>query len=223
MIANLQEKLDAFMVGDDVKPRCFHCNKTGHIMRDCWELQDEKKEGRDKRDASKRDGRDSSRRDNPKHVSPNTPPRESSTRDEYVLSDTRAVDSSNNVYSALEGDDRAVLVTGFINRKKTNLLIDTGAGPCVIDVGTLRELNIHQHVNTNEAGGHLHGVGDANVIGTIDLEVRLHQHLKRTHKFKVVNDIGGTILLGRSWLSKFDSLKINWKEMTLKIGDILIN
>ena len=68
-----------------------------------------------------------SRRDTSKRVSSRTLPDHSSVPEE--CSETGAVNSVDNVYSTLDGDDRAVLVTGFINRKKTNLLIDTGPGP----------------------------------------------------------------------------------------------
>ena len=109
-----------------------------------------------------------------------------------------------------------------MNRKKADLLIDAGAGPCVIDLIALKLLNICEEINPNGAGKQLNGVGNANVIGTIRLDISLHRNLKRSHEFKVVNDIGGAILLGRSWLSKFESLQINWKTMTLKIGDIVV-
>ena len=53
-------------------------------------------------------------------------------------------------FCTLEGDDRAVLVNGFVNRKKADLLIDTGAGPCVTDLIALEKLNIsRERINRN--------------------------------------------------------------------------
>ncbi len=115
-----------------------------------------------------------------------------------------------------------MIVNGFVNQKKVDLLIDTGAGPCIIDVGTLETLKGGTKIDYKEAGNQLHGLGDARVLGTVKLDVRLHPRLKRNQIFKVVEDIGGTILLGRKFLSKFETLQINWKELTLKIDDILV-
>ena len=130
--------------------------------------------------------------------------------------------SNEDVFGTFEGEDTSVLVRGFINRKAVDLLIDTGAGPCVIDLRTLKKLNKSNCINYAEGGRQLHGLGDANVIGTVTLDVSLQSKLRRTQTFKVVKDLGGTILLGRKFLAKFGSLQINWRKMTLKIDDILI-
>ena len=123
----------------------------------------------------------------------------------------------SNVFCSFEGEDTSVLVGGFINRKKVDLLIDTGAGPCVIDMGTIGKLGNENAIDISEAGKQLNGLGNARVIGTIKLDVFLHSHLKQSQVFKVVEDIGGIILLGRKFLSKFKSLQINWREMTLVV------
>ena len=132
---------------------------------------------------------------------------------------------SDNVsaYCALTDNcDAAVTVSGSLNGKKKTLLIDSGAGPCVIDTDTLGAIPNHDKINMLEDEKTLKGVGSSRVIGTVILEVTLHAKIKKRQLFNVVDDLGGTVLLGRSFLRKFDKLEINWKEITLKIDDILI-
>ena len=229
LIQSLQEKLDAFMVNDDTKSRpwCTHCSKPGHSIQNCWWYKPDSKNDVN----HQQEQRDTRRRGQGPGVIDNFPPPSlpqnsipENGRNQPPEEIPNSGDKRDNVYCTLEGDDGAVLVNGFVNRKKADLLIDTGAGPCVTDLIALEKLNIsRESINRNDAGRQLSGVGNANVIGTIKLDVSLHRRIKRTHEFKVVNDIGGAILIGRSWLSKFESLKIDWKTMTLKIEDIVIN
>ena len=101
-------------------------------------------------------------------------------------------------------------------------MIDTGAGPCVIDLMVLNGLDTKKKVNIESAGGSLKGVGASKVIGTVSLNVNLHPDINGTQVFKIVENLDGMILLGRSFLKKFNSLEVDWSKMMLKINGKLI-
>ena len=55
-------------------------------------------------------------------------------------------------------------------------------------------------------------MGTALTVGIIELDVELHPGLRKKKDFKVVNDLNGVILIGRTFLKTFDTLEIDWKE-----------
>ena len=75
---------------------------------------------------------------------------------------------------------------------------------------------------TPVAGKQLYGLGDAKILGNIHLEITLDPKIKCKQEFSVVDNIGGIILLGRKFLTKFNSLEVNWKEMILKIEGVQV-
>ena len=222
IIKELQEQLDTFMVKDDnQRPRCHYCDKPGHLRRDCWHAPENQRRG-DYGGRQQRGGGNVSRNvrkiDHDQTLLEKNDIIDGAKRSKQVIEDK----SAPNVFCTFEGNDTSVLVGGSINGKKVNLLIDTGAGPCVIDIWTLKRLGKDYTIDPSESGNQLSGLGNAKIIGTVKLEVILNPHLKQTQVFKVIEDIGGTILIGRRFLSKFKTLQINWKEMTLKINDVLV-
>ena len=66
------------------------------------------------------------------------------------------------------------------------------------------------------------GLANIRTVGTVTLEVVLHENVTCTQEFDVVKNIGGMILLGRKFLQKFESLQVKWKTMELKIGYTII-
>ena len=131
-------------------------------------------------------------------------------------------DHVSDVYCDIsDNNDIAVTVSGSLNGKEKPLLImDTGAGPSVIDMNTLDSVP-HGRIDYDTGGKDLKGVGSTRVIGTVTLEVTLHPRIKKRQLFNIVEDLGGTVLLGRSFLRKFEKFEVNWKEMSLKIDNIL--
>ena len=208
-ISSLQDKLDAFTVREESSERqprgsntnkwCNHCKIPGHTRKECWKLNPEQR-----------------------------PKGERGVSDIYPMNDSDHTAmtvkcSASDVYCNLnDSDDIAVIVKGSVNGKKKPVLIDTGAGPCVIDIPTLDTLGRHDRIDFNGEGKKLNGVGSVHVVGTVTLEVSLHPQVKKKQLFNVVHDLGGTILLGRTFLKKFEKLEVNWKKLSLKIGDFLI-
>ena len=102
------------------------------------------------------------------------------------------------------------------------VLIDTGAGPCVIDIEVLKKWNLEKLIKWNTKEERLQGLGSAKSLGTVVLNFCLHPKLQRKQTFKVVQNLNGTILIGRSFLAQFETLEVNWKKITLKIDNIFV-
>ena len=96
-------------------------------------------------------------------------------------------------------------------------MIDSGAGPCVIDLAVLKEWNHFNKIKLGEGGRNLYGLGISKIIL---LKVQLHQNLVKNQEFKVVEGLGRTIILGRTFLSGFQTLKINWDTLQVDIGNV---
>ena len=101
-------------------------------------------------------------------------------------------------------------------------MIDSGAGPCVIDVALLKEWSLFNKIKLGEGGRNLYGLGISKSMGTIVLKVQLHQNLVKSQEFKVVEGLGRTIILGRTFLPGFKTLKLNWDTLQVDIGNVSV-
>ena len=189
-IRDMQEKLDAFMVSEkkfDSRriPRCFHCDKPGHVIRDCRFLQ----------------GRNQQQRGNQTSKSENTKGRD---------------DKSRYGYCQLPlNENRAMMVKGRLNGKAFDMLVDTGAGPCIIGLNKLKNI-CKEDITVQKSGKMLKGLGSVKSLGTIILPVSLPSNIKKDQEFIVVENLD-VVLLGCKFLSKFDKLEVNWKSMKICI------
>ena len=77
-------------------------------------------------------------------------------------------------------------------------------------------------IKLGEGGRNLYGLGISKIIGTIVLKVLLHQNLAKNQEFKVVEELGGTIISGRTFLSGFKTLKINWDTLQVDMGNVSV-
>ena len=86
------------------------------------------------------------------------------------------------------------------------MVLDSGAGPSVIDLGTVRYLGLERHINRRT--GTVYGVGQNPVliIGNIALDVDLGDDQLARHSFGVLADTNKTRILGLDLLSKLAPL-----------------
>jgi len=118
------------------------------------------------------------------------------------------------------GSNNAVMVQGRLNNAKTTMMVDSGAGPCVIDLPTLQKIS--PGIQVQPANRSLHGIGTAKVIGTAEVDVVLHAQVKAERQsFLIVPELG-VVLLGRDFLKRFNSLEISWRCLELKIDGHII-
>ena len=89
------------------------------------------------------------------------------------------------------------------------IVLDSGAGPSVIDLGTVRYLGLERPLNRRT--GTVYGVGQnpVQLIRNIALDVEGEDQLVR-HSFGVLADTNKTRILGRDLLSKFGPTEFDW-------------
>ena len=83
--------------------------------------------------------------------------------------------------------DECVAVKVELEKKTVNATMDSGAGPSVIDMGTLELLGLQNKItpcteNLVNASGH-----DMDIAGVVGIKVQIHGTKPVRHEFKVLN------------------------------------
>lgn len=96
--------------------------------------------------------------------------------------------------------ESAVLLSVKLGGQCASALIDSGAGPSVIDKGTLLNLGLLRKIK-RQNHGHVLGVGNIEipVFGHAELDVELEGGLSFAHTFTVLDSYDDIVLLGRSF------------------------
>ena len=111
-----------------------------------------------------------------------------------------------------------------MNNRDTNIILDTGAGASVIDLGTVEHLNLQSRVkssdcnttNCYDASGN-----QMNIIGTIHLNISLVGcKMDIWHEFLVLNIRSNrALLMGHDALTKFKTVTFNFENKQVKVGN----
>ena len=136
----------------------------------------------------------------------------------HTLKDCSILSKGRNSHSVLStkldglGAELSVLIAMKLNGKQTNGLLDSGAGPSVIDIGTVRELGLEQSMRIKE--GQVYGISrePVYVVGELELTVDLGDKQVLEHKFEVLKVTGTTCILGRDLLKKLGTTEFNWQS-----------
>ena len=85
------------------------------------------------------------------------------------------------------------------------MILDSGAGPSVFDIGTVRELGLENSIRRRV--GTVYGVGQnpVHLVGNITLEIDIGDDQIVRHSFGVLQDPSKTRILGRDLVRKFGS------------------
>ena len=118
------------------------------------------------------------------------------------------------------GNDLSVALPIKINGESVSALIDSGAGPSVIDFQSICDLGLKTQVicKTDKIFGLARE--PVGVVGTLDLTLDLGNGQIIEHPFEVLENIHTTCILGRDLLSKFGVTEFNWKDHQIRIGDV---
>ena len=129
-----------------------------------------------------------------------------------------AVNQAND--SSRPSRDCAVLLPVKLDGHDSVALIDSGAGPSVIDKGSLLKLKLLRTIKRAK-NSHVQGVGNAHapIFGHANLSVTLADGRAVPCEFTVLDTYDETILLGRSFLCKFSSLEFDWDGRRIRLGD----
>ena len=163
-LLEIKGTLQAYSVNNK---RCHFCKALGHFKINCPKLKnkgnvnDKNREGFQKRKG---------------------PP--------YVYCVDLSESTAKNKFDVDNNSDAAVFLRAKINNKNCDALIDSVAGPCVIDLAVLKEWNLFNKIKLGEGGRNLYGLGIFKIIRKIVLKVQLHQ--KSCEK-------SGVYSLRRSW------------------------
>ena len=143
----------------------------------------------------------------------------------HTLKDCSILSKGRNSHSVLStkldglGAELSVLIAIKLIGKQTNGLLDSGAGPSVIDIGTVRELGLEQSMRIKE--GQVYGISrePVYVVGELELTVDLGDKQVLEHKFEVLKVTGTTCILGRDLLKKLGTTEVNWQSQKVRLGN----
>ena len=112
------------------------------------------------------------------------------------------------------------VVKACLQKKSTNVLLDTGAGRSVVDRGTADDLGVSDQIKpfpptrtdlTNASGDVM------DMLGVVRIKVKLGGKLVE-HDFEVLNSkTFSSVLLGRDILSKFGNVTFDFKRNRVKL------
>ena len=110
-----------------------------------------------------------------------------------------------------------------LNGNLTNLLIDTGAGCCVVDTRTLKKLNIHgniQKINTQNKSCMDASGNEMDIVGKIMIPTSLVGTSQTfTQEFRVLNNEScGNIILGRDYLTRYGAVTFDFENNCIRAG-----
>ena len=116
--------------------------------------------------------------------------------------------------------ESAVLLSVKLNGQSASAMVDSGAGPNVIDKGTMLKLGLLRSIKRQESG-HVLGVGNTKVpvFGQAELDVELDDGMRNRESFTVLDSYDDAVLLGRSFLSGFPSVEFDWAKHRIRLGD----
>ena len=97
------------------------------------------------------------------------------------------------------------------------MILDSGVGLSVIDLGTIRDLGLEKQINKRV--DRVYGVGHNPVeIGNIILDVDIGDNQVTSHTFVVLHDNTKTRTFGKDLLKKFGSTEFNWNTYRVRLG-----
>ena len=133
-----------------------------------------------------------------------------------------------------DGDKRRVMYTGHLrshgelsaalsvklNGESVSALVDSGAGPSVIDIETVRDLGLEAEL-VNKTGK-IFGLAKepVEVIGTLKLTLDLGNGQILDHQFEVLTGAQSMCILGRDILTRFGVTEFNWQNHKVRIGEV---
>ena len=119
------------------------------------------------------------------------------------------------------GTELSVILPVRVANTTLEMVLDSGAGPSVIDLRTIRELGLERRIYRQV--GKVHGVGQnpVHLVGNITLEIDLGDNQVSRHSFGVLHDTTAkTRILGRDLLKKFGSTQFDWESHRVRIGSV---
>ena len=104
-----------------------------------------------------------------------------------------------------------------------NATLDTGAGPSVIDIGSLEHIGLVDEIKTADRGL-INASGDSmNVLGVVKIDVQIQNIRTVSHEFVVINTRSfKNILLGCDFLKRFKKVTFDFDKKRVKLGAVWV-
>ena len=115
-----------------------------------------------------------------------------------------------------------VTVKASLNGCKQNVVMDTGAGPSLIDYGSLEHINLQHKIRKlrDDDDGIINASGhEMDIVGVVDILVGMQNMKPVLQEFKVLNSkCHAIILMGRDFMSKFGTVKFDFAKKRVQLG-----
>ena len=111
-----------------------------------------------------------------------------------------------------------------LNATDINAALDTGAGRSVIDIGSLEHIGLAGAISTTN-DGLVNASGDAmQVLGVVDIPVKIQNMRIITHQFVVINTKSfKNVLLGRDFMKRFKRATFDFNKNRVRLGAMWVD
>ena len=173
-------------------PKCYTCGSTDHFMRAC-------------------PNRFCSRCGQAGH-NPSDCPRGTRGRTGFKSRTPR-----RNIYQ-VSNHEEAVTVEVKIGTHAVEAVLDTGARPSVIDIGTVRQLELEDRLVV--APSRVYGLcnNPVKVCGYLDVAIQIGALKPVIDRVQVLDSTEATLLLGRRFMGHFGPVTFDWANSRVKLG-----
>ena len=122
-----------------------------------------------------------------------------------------------NIYQVADQEE-AVTVEVKIGQHKIAAMLDTGARPSVIDIGTVRQLGLEERLV--RAACQVYGLcnNPVMVCGYIDVSIEVGTFEPVLERMQVLDSAEPTLLLGRKFMGNLGPVTFDWENSRVKIG-----
>ena len=108
----------------------------------------------------------------------------------------------------------SVVIAAKLHNLLTHVMLDTGSGVSVVDLGTLRRIGLDNCIDTSAAKSLLNGPGDQmKILGSVFISDTIPGSQPRKQVFQVLDLVTySNILLGRDFMRQFGTVRFDFKE-----------
>ncbi len=115
--------------------------------------------------------------------------------------------------------EESIILSELIEGQAMDAMLDTGAGPSVIDKGSLMKLGVIDKIKSSASVVYGLNNGVVQSIGEIKLKVELNESTKKEQTFKVIIADEQVLLLGRNFMNSFGSTEFDWEQGSVRLND----
>ena len=126
--------------------------------------------------------------------------------------------------SAVDTLSSSVVIAAKLHNLNTHVMLDTGSGTSVIDLGTLQKIGLDNRIDKSSAKSLINASGDRmKILGSIFIPVTIPGSRPQDQAFQVLDSVTySNILLGRDFMRKFGTVRFDFKENRIELGKLSI-